>query len=119
MTKQAKRRLLKNRFAKQQNNTVRAKSGNFTVGLFIISLTVFCLSQLIINSILSPLGEKLQSFNTEKTLLLEENRELEEEIAETNSLAVIENITKKKLDLKDDANKRIIYIDDSAIRAEN
>ena len=42
--------------------------------LLVASFVLFVVSQLVINSILTPLGIKLEELNDEKEYLLEENR---------------------------------------------
>lgn len=106
------RRILRNRMSNTN------KKGNTTATIFAITLVAFCIIQLVINAILSPLGAKLQSLNTEKDHLLEENRSLEEDLASSNSLTVIEHVTEKTLDLKDSSNKRTVYVSDNTVRAQ-
>lgn len=86
--------------------------------IFAVSLLTFFISQIAINSVLSPLGSKLQAYNTEKKLLIEENRELEEQIAQIKSLTVIEHMTEKKLNLDGNDAKEVIYVSDTTLRAE-
>jgi hypothetical protein len=86
--------------------------------VFAVSLLVFFISQIAINSVLNPLGSQLQAYNTEKDLLIEQNRELEEEIAETKSLTVIEHMTEKKLNLDGNHANDVIYVSDTTLRAE-
>jgi hypothetical protein len=86
--------------------------------IFAISLILFCVTQLVINSVLSPLGSELEAFNSEKEYLIEENRSLEEELASSNSLTVIEHITEKKFNLDEAGKKQIVYVSDHSIRAE-
>ena len=54
--------------------------------LLVASFVLFVVSQLVINSILTPLGIKLEELNDEKEYLLEENRVISEEIAKNSSL---------------------------------
>ena len=107
------RRALKRRFT---SSKVRKNSLPLTV--FVITLILFCVVQLVINAILSPLGTKLQAYNTEKEYLIEENRSLEEELASSNSLTVIEHITEKTYDLDDSGSRQIVYVTDHSVRAE-
>jgi hypothetical protein len=81
-------------------------------------LVIFTISQLIINSIITPLGLELESLNSEKNYLVEENRSMEEEIAKTNSIMVIRQLANKKLNISSDAERVIIYIEDSDVIAE-
>jgi hypothetical protein len=106
------RRILKSRLLNRRRNA------NIPLIVFVISLVLFCVVQLAINSILSPLGSKLEAFNSEKEYLIEENRSLEEELASSNSLTVIEHITAKKFKLDQTAKKQIVYVTDHSIRAE-
>ena len=88
------------------------------IALTVISVIIFCITQLVTNAILNPLGAQLGSYNYEKNQLLEENRHLEEELAEINSLKVIRTIAEKKMDLKETQNKTIIYVSNKQIHAE-
>jgi len=87
--------------------------------LLLLSFVVFVLSQLVVNSILTPLGSKLESLNSEKEYLLEENRIISEQIAKNNSLKVIENLSTKKLNLTIDKVQTFVYIEDSTLVAKN
>ena len=87
--------------------------------LLIASFILFVVSQLVINSILTPLGIKLEELNDEKEYLLEENRVISEEIAKNSSLKVIENLSEKKLNLSKNINQTFIYIQDSRLVANN
>lgn len=87
--------------------------------LLIASFVLFVVSQLVINSILTPLGIKLEELNDEKEYLLEENRVISEEIAKNSSLKVIENLSEKKLNLSKNIGQTFIYIQDSRLVANN
>ncbi len=106
------RRILRKRMINRDNK------GNIAPTIFAVALVAFCVIQLIINAILSPLGAELQSLNTEKEYLLEENRSLEEDLASSNSLTVVEHITEKTLNFKDADQKRIIHVSDHTVRAQ-
>jgi len=95
-----------------------SKAKNLPIGVFLITLLVFTISQLIINSILTPLGLELESLNSEKNYLVEENRSMEEEIAKANSIMVIRQLANKKLNISSDSERVIIYIEDSNVIAE-
>lgn len=88
------------------------------VALVSISLVFFAISQLVINSILSPLGIELERLNTEKESLIEENREMENQIAKLGSIKVIETLTKKKLNISQNKDQEIIYVSDNEVIAE-
>ena len=96
----------------------RKTTQNLSLSIFILTLLIFTLSQLVINSILSPLGVELQSLNREKNYLVEENRSMEEQIAKTNSITVIKKLAQKELNISSSYEKSIIYIEDSSIIAE-
>ncbi len=98
--------------------TQNSKTRDLPIMVFLIALFVFTISQLIINSILTPLGLELESLNSEKNYLVEENRSMEEEIAKANSIMVIRQLANKKLDISSDSERVIIYIEDSNVIAE-
>lgn len=98
--------------------TRSTKKQNTTLTIFLFTLFIFTLSQLLINSILSPLGIELQSLNREKNYLIEENRSMEEQIAKTNSITVIRKLADKELNISSSSEKTIIYIEDRSIIAE-
>lgn len=100
---------------KKRNNL---KKQNVPLTVFLFTLLVFILSQLVINSILSPLGIELQSLNSEKNYLIEENRSMEEQIAKTNSIMVIKQLANKELNISSSSEKSVIYIEGSSIIAE-
>jgi hypothetical protein len=109
----------KRQLKRRMQNTRSFKPGEkFGLTVFAITLVLFCISQIIINSMLSPLGAELKAYNIEKQALLEENQQLEEKLAETQSLTIIENVTEKKLGLADDGARKVIYVSDQSIRAE-
>lgn len=86
-------------------------------GFAAFAVITFILTQLVTNSILSPLGHKLQSYNEEKNQLAEVNREVEREIASNLALPVVGVYAKEKFDLKDDSDSQTIYITDDTIQA--
>ncbi len=94
------------------------KKTNIPATIFIISLVFFGLSQLVINSILAPLGTRLQALNSEKNFLVEENREMEEEIAKTNSITIIKKLSDEKLAISSDNERSIVYIQDPIVIAK-
>ncbi|HNW23483.1 MAG TPA: hypothetical protein PKH06_01850 [Candidatus Dojkabacteria bacterium] len=98
--------------------TEEKKKNIFAITL-LASFVILVLSQLIVNSILTPLGSRLESLNTEKEHLLEENREMSEEVAKSSSLKVIENLSEKKLNLSVIKAQTYIYIQDSTLVANN
>ena len=92
-------------------------SKNIAASIFVLSLVLFILSQLIINSILAPLGTELQSMNGEKNYLIEENRGMEEEIAKSGSIMVIQKLADKTLSLSPSNKKTLVYLQEIAIVA--
>jgi len=105
-----------------KNYIVNRSEKKFSVTTFsaliaLISTIVFCITQLSINASLNPKGIKLESLNQEKNLLIEDNRQLEKQIADAESLPVITNIAQTKLNLKDNPNQSTIYISDPGIVA--
>lgn len=94
-----------------------SRKTNITTKIFILTLLLFGISQLVMNSVLTPLGVKLQSLNTEKEHLLEENRGISEEIAKNSSIRVIENLSEKKLDITQDKQQTVVYIEDTTLVA--
>jgi hypothetical protein len=98
-------------------NSTKSQQSNTPFKVFLVTLVLFGLSQLVVNSILTPLGVKLQSLNTEKEHLLEENRQISEDIAKNNSIRVIENLSDKKLNLTQDKQQTVVYIEDTTLVA--
>lgn len=85
-----------------------------------LSLIIFVTTQMVTNAILSPLGHKLQSLNSEKNELIEENRILEQQIAKADSIIVIELYSKEKFELEDNSGKdrnKTIYVSDKSVQA--
>ncbi|WKZ31213.1 MAG: hypothetical protein QY318_00365 [Candidatus Dojkabacteria bacterium] len=82
-----------------------------------VAVVAFILTQLVTNSILSPLGHTLQSLNEEKNQLVEVNREVEREIASNVALSVVDTYAKEKFNLSDDSDSETIYITDDSIQA--
>lgn len=99
-------------------NTRSSNNSNIAIKILVISFIIFGASQLVVNSILTPLGTKLQSLNSEKEYLLEENRDISEQIAKTNSIKVIQQLAEKKLNLVQDKQQTVVYVEDSSLMAE-
>ncbi len=98
-------------------NTTRTPRTNIVIKGFLVSLLLFGVSQLVMNSVLTPLGVKLQALNTEKEHLIEENRSISEEIAKNSSIKVIENLSEKKLDITQEKQQTVVYIEDTTLVA--
>jgi len=94
------------------------KKQNIALTVFLFSLLTFILSQLIINSVLSPLGIQLQALNREKNYLVEENRLMEEQIAKTSSIHVIKELANSELNISSSSERFVIYVEDTSIIAE-
>lgn len=91
---------------------------NIPTIVFITSISIFVLSQLVINAILNPLGKELQNLNSEKNFLVEENRAMEEQVAKTNSITVIQKLADSELNISAQANKSIVYLETNSVLAE-
>ncbi len=96
----------------------RTNKNNLPATILSVTLVIFAMSQLIINSILTPLGLELQNLNTEKESLIEENRQMENQIAKLGSIKVIQKLTEKKLNISKNENQEIIYVSDTDVIAE-
>lgn len=100
----------KRKFRRSLDVKSNIKVANIPMIIFVISLSLFFGTQLYINSKLSPLGKQLQSYNTEKDLLLQENREIEKDLANSQSITVVEHITNKKYKLKPTSTSQLVYV---------
>lgn len=90
---------------------------NIARTVLIISIVSFVTCQLIVNSMLAPLGSELQNLNSEKNYLLEENRSMEEQIAKSDSITVIRKLADKTLSLSSSNNKTVVYLQENSIVA--
>lgn len=91
-------------------NKENRKNENIPIQIFIFCFIFFIAIQLYINSSLSTQGAKLQSLNSEKNLLIEENRELEKDLANAKSITVVENLTNKKYKLTPTKISQLVYV---------
>lgn len=82
----------------------------------IVVMLMFCIIQLVIVSVLSPYGETLVTLNAEKDLLVEENRILEQKIAQRVSLSVI--ASRASNDLEMDRAREVLYLKIPSVSAE-
>lgn len=98
--------------------TIYKTRKNLPTIVLTFSIAIFILSQLVINAVLSPLGTELQNLNKEKNFLVEENRTMEEQVANTGSITVIKKLADKQLDIRAQNQKSIIYLEQSALLAE-
>lgn len=90
---------------------------NLPTTLFVLAIVAFVACQLVINSILAPLGSELQSLNSEKNYLVEENRQMEEKIARTDSITAIQKLSDRSLSLSASKNKTVVYLQEATIVA--
>lgn len=114
------RRKLKNLFDRHSRDKSLEGSIDIVKGLSLLtflSLAVFLAVQLFTNAQLTPLGVKLESLNQEKNALLEDNRELEQEIAQIKSISVTKELTSEKMDLKEKAKNTVVYVTDESLLA--
>ena len=87
-----------------------------SLSLMVFVLLVFCVVQLTVVSMLSPRGSVLREYNQEKTALLEENRILEQRIAERAALGVVDNRAQKELSM--DRVDEVFYLNAESVAAE-
>jgi hypothetical protein len=109
---------IRRQFKRKLESNGKLNFARLPIFILIISLAIFCATQLSINSKLSPLGKKLQSFNTEKDLLLQENREIEKDLANSQSISVIQNITNKKYQLKSTSTAQLVYVTPNVVASK-
>jgi hypothetical protein len=79
---------------------------------------VFFVAQLIVNSNLSPLGTQLQQLNSEKEYLVELNQNIREKLAKLDSIVVVKELAKKKLNFDKQDVQSTIYIRQDSLLAE-
>ena len=90
---------------------------NIPTTIFTLAIIAFVVCQLVINSILAPLGSELQSLNSEKNYLVEENRQMEEKIAKTDSITAIQKLSEESLSISPSKNKTVVYLQEASIVA--
>jgi len=84
----------------------------------VISILLFCFTQLAVNAQLNPKGAMLEQLNNEKNMLIENNRELSEEIAEGKSITIITQIAENQLGMSKYNDQKIYFIPDNSLVAE-
>ena len=87
-----------------------------SLSLMVLVLFTFCIVQLTVVSILSPRGSVLREYNEEKTALLEENRIMEQRIAERAALGVVDNRAQKELSME--RVDEVLYLNAESVAAE-
>ena len=114
-----KKRLLKKELQTKAATIIKSSGYKLTLPALVavISTILFCVTQLAINASLNPEGAKLEQLNTEKNLLIEENRKLQQEIAKSKSLTVITELAEKKLEMKDDTKVDLVFLSNDEIVA--
>lgn len=112
------KRVLKNIFFSRNQASKISLRKALALGCLVTG-AAFVVTQLATNAILTPKGIQLERLNTEKNLLLEENRSLEERIAKDNSFVMIKTYSEKKFDLKEVPAKDTVYVTADSIQASN
>jgi hypothetical protein len=115
MTRKLKRQL-KKVFSKREESFLDTLVNLSTKATFVV-IIVFLGTQLFINSVLTPKGILLEDLSQEKTLLIETNRELGQEIARIRSISIIKEITSETMKLKASTENEVIYISNESIIA--
>lgn len=106
------------KFKQQLTRSSSRSTGSIALKFFALTLFVFLAVQIGINAILSPMGVKLEAFNDEKVLLLEENRTLEQSLANMKSIKALNHLSAEKLNLQQTKSNQLVYINDISLRAE-
>lgn len=112
MSEQTKRKL------RQRMQSKTFGGSNIILRSFLLILFAFLSIQLGINAILSPMGRQLEAYNVEKTRLLEENRSLEQSLANIGSIKILTHLSEKKLSLDQTKSTQVVYVSDTTVRAE-
>ncbi|MCA9376786.1 hypothetical protein H6762_02970 [Candidatus Nomurabacteria bacterium] len=111
------KRLIRNLINKNQPSSKLPDLEAIVRIVFLLSFLFFLVSQLYTNAKLSPLGRDLQTLNTEKDLLIEDNRLLEQEIAKDNSLIIIREYSEKQFNISSKADYDTLFVTDASIQA--
>ncbi|MBN1618734.1 cell division protein FtsL [Candidatus Dojkabacteria bacterium] len=93
-----------------QKTNKRVSILNISTTAMVVVVLLFCVVQLSITTILSPQGKILERLDNEKTSLVEENRELELQIAQFSSLTIIEQRAESDLGMKKASNLKFVDI---------
>ncbi len=110
------RRRLKNIFPKKEESFSDSFQG-LCIATTVIVTIVFVTTQLVINFVLTPKGIELEDLSREKNLLVENNRELEQEIARIKSISIIKEVTEETMGLSSNPENEIIHITKDSIVA--
>ncbi|GEM_PF-3339210 len=84
----------------------------------IILFVLFLGVQLALNALLVPKGVELEKLNNEKRTLIEDNRNISQEIARIKSVSIIREIAGEEIDLEYRAEKAQIRVANESIIAE-
>ncbi len=101
----------------QKNESLLDSSQGICFAITIVITIIFVLVHLTINFVLTPKGIELEDLSREKELLVENNRELGQEIARIRSISIIKEITSETISLKTNPENKIIYISNDSIVA--
>lgn len=112
------KRILRKLFAKKEGKRISVSFSTATKVFLFVAILAFLSTQLITNAILSPLGHELQALNSEKNLLVEDNRVLEQEIAIDTSLTIIKVYSENQFEISADAEHDSIYVTDTTVQAQ-
>lgn len=110
------RRRLKTMFPRKEESALDSCQ-SLCVAVTIMVTIVFVTTQLVINFVLTPKGIGLEDLSREKNLLVENNRELEQEIARIKSISIIKEITAETMSLSSNPENEIIHITEDSIVA--
>ncbi len=105
------------RFLEYRSANLTFSLNNLLTIITVISALGFLITQLITNAILAPMGKKLASLNNERLYLQEYTRQMQEDIALSTSLNTREKLSEKKLNLKPNASKTIVFIETDTVIA--
>lgn len=87
------------------------------LAITITTMVVFVITHLVINFVLTPKGIELENLAQEKNFLVENNRELGQEIARIKSISIVKEITSEKMSLESVTESEIIYISNESVVA--
>ncbi len=110
------RRKLKTMFPEKNESLIDSLYG-LSFAVTIIVMIIFVITHLVINFVLTPKGIELENLSAEKNFLVEQNRELGQEIARIKSISIIKEITGETMSLDANAQSEIIYISNESIVA--
>ena len=110
------RRKLKTMFPEKRESTLDSLQKK-CFALTIAITVVFVITHLVINFVLTPKGIELEDLSREKEYLVENNRELSQDIARIKSISIIKEVTGETMSLQPDAQSKILHISNESIVA--